>query len=74
MYPEEDERYIDDILANLKGLLKSKTLYGLTAVMPTILLALKGIGITLTPEITAGIYILGGIVYRVITKTALKDK
>ena len=75
MYPEEQGyKALDDVVIKLKGLLKSKTAWGLTSVMPTVLLAIKGLGFTLTPEITAGVYIVGGLIYRWITRKPLEKK
>jgi len=58
----------------LKGLTVSKTAHGNAWFIPMALMALKGFGIVVTPQITGLAYIAGNIILRFLTNGSLHDK
>ena len=58
----------------LKGLTVSKTAHGNAWFIPMALMALKGFGIVVTPQITGIAYLVGNIGLRFLTNSSLQDK
>lgn len=70
----EDKDLAKFIKEYAKGATVSKTVHGNTWFIPMLLMAVKGFGITVTPQITGLAYVVGNIVLRFITNTSLSDK
>lgn len=58
----------------VKGLTVSKTAHGNAWFIPMVLMALKGFGVVLTPQITGLAYLVGNIALRFVTNSSLQDK
>lgn len=58
----------------LKGFATSRTVHGNAWFIPLILMAIKGWGIELTPELTGAVYAVCNLGFRIITEKSLKDK
>jgi len=71
----EQEVMVNTAIKTVQGLVKSKTAWGNTIGVPTVLLALKSLGIaTSNPLIVGGAYVIANLFFRVITKTSLSEK
>jgi hypothetical protein len=66
--------YGEEAKQAIKGLTVSKTFHGNAWFVPMLLMALKGFGVVVTPQITGGIYLVSNIVLRFLTNKALTDK
>lgn len=71
----EQEAMLATVIKTVRGALKSKTIWGNTIGIPTILLALKSLGVaTGNPLVVTGAYIGANILLRVLTRIPLVEK
>lgn len=74
----EQEVMVDTAIKTVQGLVKSKTAWGNTIGVPTILLALKSLAIpglsATNPIVVGAVYVIANLFFRVITKKPLYDK
>lgn len=75
---KEQEIMVDTAIKTVQGLIKSKTAWGNTIGVPTILLALKSLaipGLSVTnPVVVGGAYVIANLFFRIITKKPLAEK
>jgi len=71
----EQEVMVNTAIKTIQGLVKSKTVWSNAVGLPTVLLALKSLGIATTnPLIIGGAYVIANIFLRIITKSPLHEK